>query len=89
MKTPYPRYHLWYTTQRGSRMYHTKHKKSFLFRLDGLSQLKTLKEFHFSVEYFKGGFNESIDYLPEQLKEAKKVARIFTSKAEEKSNIMI
>ena len=84
--TKYPRYHLYHTTQRGSRTYHTRRKKSFLYRLDGLSQLKTLKEFHFSVEYFKDGFNESIDYLPEQLKEAKKVARIFTSKSEEKVN---
>ena len=82
MKTIYPRYHLTHKTQRGDTTYHTRRKKSFLMRLDGLIELKTLKSFNFSVEYFKNGFNKSINYLPNQIKEAKKVARIFTSKSE-------
>jgi len=85
-KKIYPRYNLYYKTKQGLRRYHSRRKKSFLYRLDGLSELKTLKSLHFNVEYFKGGFNKSIDYLPDQLKEAKNVARIFTSKAEERSN---
>ena len=83
MKTKYPRYHLFWKTSRGSSKYHTRRKKSFLYRLDGLTELKTLKEFHFVVEYFKNGFNESIDYTADQMKEAFKVARILTAKSEE------
>jgi hypothetical protein len=85
MKTKYPRYHLFYKTGHNDTSYHSRRKKSFLYRLDGLSQLKTLKEFHFVVEYYKNGFNESIVYTKNQIKEALKVARIFTAKSEERA----
>jgi hypothetical protein len=81
MKT-YPRYHLSALTQRGATTYHTKHKKSFLFRLNGLRELKTLKSFSFSVEYYEGGFNKSITYNKNQNDEALRVAKILTAKSE-------
>ena len=78
----HPRYHLSALTQRGATTYHTKHKKSFLFRLNGLRELKTLKSFSFSVEYYRSGFNKSITYNKNQIDEALRVAKILTAKSE-------
>lgn len=49
-------------------------------RLDGLSQLKTLKKCWFTIEYSPEKINESIDYTDP--KEALRVARIFIAKDE-------
>lgn len=85
-ETTYPRYHLTALSQKGATNYHTKRKKSFLMRLDGLKELKTLKSFSFSVEYFKEGLNESVEYTKDQLDEGLRVARIFTAKSEIEDN---
>lgn len=81
----YPRYHLKTFSQRGATIYHTRRKRSFLYRLNGLRQLKTLKFFSFSVEYFKDGLNESIKYTKKQFHDALNAARIFSSALEIKS----
>lgn len=78
----HPRYHLSALTQRGATTYHMKHKKPFLMHLNGLRELKTLKSFSFSVEYYKGGFNQSITYNKNQIDEALRVAKILTAKSE-------
>jgi len=53
-----------------------------LFRLNGLRELKTLKSFSFSIEYYEGGFNKSITYNKNQIDEALRVAKILTAKSE-------
>ena len=55
-------------------------------RLNGLRELKTLKSFSFSVEYFKDGLNESIKYTDDQVDKGLEVARIFTAKSEIEDN---
>ncbi len=81
-KTIYPRYSLKWLTQIGSGSYHTRRKKAFLLRLDRLSALSTLKRVNFSVTYLPDVVNESIDYSKNELREAKKTARAFTSAEE-------
>ena len=78
----YPRFSLHYVTSKSLEptIRRTKHKKSFTMRLNGLSQLKTLKKCWFVIEYSPKTKNESIEYADP--KEALRVAKIFTTKSE-------
>ena len=81
--TPYPRYHLAAFLNDRRYTYHTKHKKSFLMKLDGLTEIRELVSLHFSITYSPKLKNSSIVYQNEnEFKQAKKDARIFTSKKE-------
>lgn len=78
----YPRFSLYYKRLNDEKAttYHTKRKNSFLFRLDGLSEATDLKYVRFVVHYSPLFNNSSIKY--QNLKEAQRVARIFTAKSE-------
>jgi hypothetical protein len=78
----YPRYTLAYKRfgDQKATVRHTKHKKSFLMRLDGLTEVETPIKVWFSIQYAPDQFNESIKYT--DLKQCQKDARIFTAKDE-------
>lgn len=76
-----PAYKLWWKTGAKVGRYYTKRKKSFLFRLNGLTELKTLKKCWWIIEYNqKGDKNESVEYTDP--KKALKDAKIFVQKNE-------
>lgn len=86
-KSNYPIYRLHYKTSKGDVRHLTRKKRRFMLKLQALQELQTLKNFNFTVEYYKNGLNESINYTKNQIEEALKVARIFTAKSEERAFI--
>jgi len=80
----YPIFRLYWLTSKGESRYHTTRKNSFLYRLDGLSDLKTFKKCWWMIKYrpTRDWQNESIKYTDPA--EAFRVAKIFTSPLEMK-----
>lgn len=82
-KNNYPVYRLhWALGFNRSGRYHTMRKKSFLYRLDRLKKLQTLKKLWFMIEYAPKLKNESIEYEASDHNRAMRDARIFTSASE-------
>lgn len=80
-KENYPVFRLWWKTKNGVSRYHTKRKKSFMYRLAGLEKLQTLKNCWWAIEYnSKGDRNDSVKY--DSVEKALEVARIFVAKNE-------
>jgi hypothetical protein len=78
----YPIFRLFWVTSRGESTYHTKRKGSFLYRLEALQDLQTLKKCWWMIQYRQGKYcrNESIEYT--DAKEAFEVAQLFATAKE-------